>query len=361
MEQLEKYLDLLSDEPWLRAAIAVALGIIAAYLVDFLVRRVLRVLTKRTKSGIDDQLVALFHRPVRVTVVLVGLWVAVKQLPMLQPELLQDGTTVGINHTRWLGSLLLTLALFIWTGFAFRFSRLILIALSKDNTRVQVIEPQTLPLFENLGKILIFGTACYLVVQAWGGDAQALIASAGVAGIAIGFAAKDTLANLFSGVFIIADAPYRIGDYIVLDSGERGKVIHIGLRSTRLLTRDDIEVTIPNAVMGAAKILNETGGPAPSRRVRVPVGVAYGSDIDLVQTVLEEVAAKNEYVLQSPAARVRFRAFGDSTLNFELLGWIREPELRGLATHALLTEIYKAFAANQIEIAFPQLDVHLKR
>ena len=92
----------------------------------------------------------------------------------------------------------------------------------------------------------------------------AWLASAGVVGIAVGFAAKDTLANLFSGVFILADAPYKIGDYIVLDAtGMRGKVTQIGLRSTRLITRDDVEVTIPNSIMGNSQVINQSGGSTP--------------------------------------------------------------------------------------------------
>ena len=86
--------------------------------------------------------------------------------------------------------------------------------------------------------------------------------------------------------FILADAPYKIGDFVVLDSGERGEVTHIGIRSTRLLTRDDIQVTIPNSVMGNTKIINESGGPTEKFRIRVIVGVAYGSDIDQVREVL---------------------------------------------------------------------------
>lgn len=360
MDKLQEYLDLLGDEPWLRAGVAIVLAFFAAFVVDFIVRRVLRVLTSRTKTAADDELLNLFHRPVRITVILIGMWVAVQQLG-LEPTRNEANEIIGIDHEVWIGSVLQTLGLFVWTGFAFRFSVMLLRLLSRDTKRVQVIESSTLPLFENLAKILIFGAAVYLGVRFWGGDAKGLIASAGVAGIAIGFAAKDTLANLFSGVFIIADSPYRLGDYIVLDSGERGKVINIGLRSTRLLTRDDIEITIPNAVMGAAKIMNETGGPAPSRRVRIPVGVAYGSDVDLVKEVLMQVAQASEFVLPAPEARVRFRAFGNSTLDFELLGWIREPELRGRAVDSILTDIYKTFAEHKIEIAFPQLDVHLHK
>lgn len=358
METLQEYLDLIGDNPWLRAAVAVVAGFVAAFLVDFIVRRVLRVLAGKTKTVADDKLLSLFHSPVRTTVVLIGFWVAIQQLG-LEPAPVQEGETPGINHEAWLGSLLLSLGLFIWTSFAFKFSKLLLHLLARDSQRVQVIEPATLPLFDNLAKVLIFGAACYLLVQAWDGDAGALIASAGVAGIAIGFAAKDTLANLFAGVFIIADAPYRLGDFIVLDSGERGKVVNIGLRSTRLLTRDDIEITIPNSVMGAAKIMNETGGPAPSRRLKIPVGVAYGTKVELVKETLMQVARDSKYPLKDPEPRTRFRAFGASSLDFELLVWIPEPVLRGQATDALLTDVYNAFGLAGIEIAFPQLDVHV--
>ena len=145
----------------------------------------------------------------------------------------------------------------------------------------------------------------------------AWLASAGIIGIAIGFAAKDTLANLFSGVFIMADAPYKIGDFVVLDSGERGEITHIGIRSTRLKTRDDIEVTVPNSVMGNTKIINESGGPHEKFRIRVAVGVAYGSDIDKVREVLMGVALNDEAVCADPEPRVRLRNFGPSSLDFE--------------------------------------------
>ena len=187
----------------------------------------------------------------------------------------------------------------------------------------------------------------------------AWLASAGILGIAIGFAAKDTLANLFSGIFILADAPYKIGDFILLDSGERGQVTEIGIRSTRILTRDDIEIIIPNAAIANAKIVNESGGPYSKARVRVNVGVAYGSDIDRVRAVLEDIGRKSEFLVDDPAPRVRFRELGESSLNFQLLGWVAEPVQRGVALDELYTAVYKRFAEENITIPFPQRDVHL--
>jgi len=182
----------------------------------------------------------------------------------------------------------------------------------------------------------------------------------GVIGIAVGFAAKDTLANLISGVSIIADAPYKIGDYIVLDTGERGVVTELGMRSTRLLTRDDVEISIPNAVMGNAKITNESGGPAVEHRIRIPVGVAYGTKPARVVEVLEQIANENGLTVKEPAPRARMRAFADSSINFELLSWIRLPEQRGLVQHQILMEIERRFEEEGIHIPFPQRDIHIR-
>ena len=111
-------------------------------------------------------------------------------------------------------------------------------------------------------------------------------------GVVLGLAAKDTVANFFAGVFLMADSPFKEGDYIMLETGERGYVKNLGLRSTRFMTRDDIEITIPNSVIAAAKIINESGGSGVEdiERIRISVQVAYGSDVDQVKNILKSIA-----------------------------------------------------------------------
>jgi MscS family membrane protein len=215
------------------------------------------------------------------------------------------------------------------------------------------------PLFDNLTKILLIGTALYCLLVIWNLDVKPWLASAGIVGIAVGFAAKDSLANLFGGLFIIVDAPYKIGDYINLDGGERGQVTSIGLRSTRLLTRDDVEITLPNAQIANAKIINESGGRWVLSRVTLRVGVAYGSDVDHVREVLLRAARSVPEVLDEPEPRVRFTELGDSALIFRVLCWIRDPVLRGRCVDGLNTAVYKALAAERITIPFPQRELHL--
>lgn len=186
----------------------------------------------------------------------------------------------------------------------------------------------------------------------------AVFASAGIAGVAVALAARETLANFFGGISIFMDRPFRAGDYIVLDSGERGEVKVIGMRSTRIQTRDDIMITVPNSLITNVKIINESA-PQPHFRVRVKVGVAYGSDIRQVERLLMEIATSNELVAPEPDPRVRFRSFGDSSLDFELLCWARRPHDRGRLVHQLNSTIYERFAAEGVSIPFPQRDVHL--
>ncbi|WP_338729910.1 mechanosensitive ion channel family protein [Haladaptatus sp. DJG-WS-42] len=187
----------------------------------------------------------------------------------------------------------------------------------------------------------------------WEIDITPFLASAGIIGIVVGLAARDTIANFFGGIALYFDGTYAVGDYIVLESGERGRVEDISIRSTVIRTRDDLLVTVPNAVLNSARIVNEST-PERERRIRLPVGVAYGSDVDRVEEVLLAEANAENLVLEQPHPRVRFRGFGDSALDFELLCWISDPVLRGRATHEMNKRIYQAFGRENIEIPFPQ-------
>jgi small-conductance mechanosensitive channel len=256
-------------------------------------------------------------------------------------------------------SSLKTIGLVLWVIAFNKLAKYLLNLISDDESRFNIVQDRTLPLFNNLLMLVVIGVSLYILFLIWNIDLTAWMASAGIIGLAVSFAAKDTLANLFSGVFIMADAPYKLGDFIVLESGERGHVTDIGIRSTRLLTRDDVEITVPNSIMGNTKITNEAGGRHEKFRIRVRIGVAYGSDIDKVHDVLVDEAKKNEAVCKNPEPRVRFRGFGDSSLDHELLCWVEKPVFRGRVLHELNTAVYKRFMVEKIEIPFPQRDIHI--
>ncbi len=346
-ESLHELLSTLGGNKYLHAAVLLLIAVVAAKIADWVIGRGLAAWARKSRTDLDDRLIALIHRPVFVSVLLLGLWLATQQLDLPAP------------FEIFILRVLKTLAVLIWLTFAFKASAILIELMGLLKGRVAVVQSRTLSLLDKTAKILLVGGATSFLFLSWGIDVGALLVTGGIAGIAIGFAAKDTLANLFSGIFILADAPYEVGDFIVLDSGERGRVTHIGLRSTRLLTRDDIEIILPNAVIGNSKIINESAGPWEKERLRIPLGVAYGSDIDRVREVLLEIAHAHPEIDDDPEPRVRFRSFGDSGLSLELLGWIHQPVLRGRVVDSSNTEIYKRFAAEGIEIPYSKHDVYL--
>lgn len=346
---MEQILHHIKSNPYFFALVVVLVSFLAAHIVEFITARVLLRLASKTKTELDDEFIINIRKPLFYTVLLIGIHLALRRLPI---------PTEVIQVT---GRLLISIGVLLWTGAVMKTGKSVLKALAKRiDAESRVIQQRTLPLFEITLKTVVIGGAAYGVLLTWNVDVTAWLASAGIVGIAIGFASKDTLANLFSGIFILADAPYKLGDYIVLDSGERGMVTDIGIRSTRILTRDDIQIIIPNAAIGSVKIVNETGGRNSKRRIRIKVGVAYGSDVDLVRNVLVNVADRNNQVSKEPEPRVRFRRFGDSALEFELLCWVDEPELKGRVQDSVNMEVYKAFINENILIPFPQRDLYIK-
>ncbi len=336
------------NNPWMRASAVVGLSILIALLCSLFVAKVLLRITQSTKTDIDDTVIQHLRRPLSLSIVLVGCWYA--QLGLKPPQ--------EVEHT--VMGTLVSIAVLAWTVGLFRLSTTILRRLSLRDDGAKLIQPRTLPIFVFVAHAVVFGTAAYFFFLAWKIDVTGWLASAGIVGIAVGFAAKDTLANLFAGVFIMADAPYRIGDYLVLGSGDRGRVTHIGLRSTRIQTLDDVEVIIPNANIANSTIVNQSGGPNERARIRVTVSVAYDSDIDVVRDILLDIGVKSDHLVDDPAPLVRFREFGDSGLVFQLLGWVGKPEQHEAASDALNTEVFKRFQDDGIEIPFPKQDLYIK-
>ena len=340
------WLDLIPT--WLQALFIAGLSLILAWIIERFVVAATARMVRSTKTNIDDQLVESLRRPLFLSIFFVGLVTATQLLAL--PDTLTRITLASLG----------TIATIVWLGFLIRLASLALGIVSKLRGSYEFVQPSTLPLFDNTAKIILFLGAIYFIFLAWGIDVSALVASAGIVGLALSFAARDALSNIFGGMSILADRPYLVGDYINLDSGERGQVTHIGLRSTRMLTRDDVEISVPNSVMGNAKIINESGGPYEKFRIRMKVSVAYGSDVDQVEAVLIESAEQHPEVCEKPEPRVRFRAFGSSSIDFELLAWVEQPVHKGRLEHELNCGIYKAFTREKIKIPFPQQDVHIK-
>jgi small-conductance mechanosensitive channel len=341
-------LEILQRNPYLHRFVILVSYIALMKVADIFIDRILRKLTARTSMSMDDELLDFLHGPICWTIFWLGVIHA-----LLVGELIEPWQTV-------LPSLAKTMILVIWTYTATRVFNWITHRKLGAQAEHEKIGKDVILLMKNVIRIVIIATGVLWLLTIWKIDMTPLFASAGIAGIAVALAAKDTLANFFGGISVFMDKTFKLGDYIVLDSGERGEVMEIGIRSTRIKTRDDIMITIPNSLIANSKIINESA-PVPRFRIRVPLGVAYGSDLDLVEQVLLAVALANPEVSEEPEARVRMRAFGDSSIDFELLCWVDDPSRKGLVIHNILKAINLAFKENDITIPFPQRDVHLIR
>ncbi len=348
MSWLQENYEVALSNPIILSVLIILGAVIAAKITDMIFTRIFKRIVNKTQTNFDDRILQLLHRPIFYSILFIGFSVAVKTAEL--PNYI-DYALVGIFKTS---------TILIWL---FVVMKVLILSMewASQKTSNPLLQQKTLPLFNNLGKIAIGLFGIYFIFLSWDININGILASAGVLGVVLGLAAKDTVANFFAGIFLMADSPFKEGDYILLDTGERGYVKQMGIRSTRFMTRDDIEITIPNSVIAASKIVNESGGPGETERVRITLHVAYESDIDDVKALLISIALGNENVLKAPEPRVRFREFADNGLKLQLLFWIHKPEIRGRTVDAVNTEIYKQFSQNNISIPYPTMKVILPR
>ncbi len=301
IEQVQRLAELIGPNAYLQALAIALVFILVGKIADWIVSRTLGKIASRSKTDVDDRLVELVDRPIFLSLILLGISLGTQRLGLPGPP---EFITLGA---------LKTIAVVIWYNMLRQLTD-VLVETARRNRSSKLVQTGMLALIQNVVKIVLFALAVYFVFLAWDINVTAWVASAGIVGLALSFAAKDTLSNLFAGVSIIMDAPYKTGDFIILDTGERGVVTHIGLRSTRIMTRDDIEITVPNGIIGNSKIINEAGGPSQKHRVRIAVGAAYGSDIDHVVATLEKVATDSAEICSNPAPRVRFASLASRVL-----------------------------------------------
>ncbi len=205
--------------------------------------------------------------------------------------------------------------------------------------------------------LLVIGTL--IIVQSAGVDLTALSVLAGAIGVGIGFGLQNIANNFVSGIIILLERPIKVGDRVEVGEID-GQVLEIGARATTVLTNDNIAVIVPNSQFISQPVVNWTRND-PKVRFRVPVGVAYGSDLRLVEKVLLEVAEANPDVLEDPPPVVRLIAFGDSAVEFELRVWCTTlVHKRGKLISDLNFAIYEAFLQHGIEIPYPKRDLYLR-
>ena len=210
---------------------------------------------------------------------------------------------------------------------------------------------------------IIFITAIIIALDLLGVNIMPIIAGAGVAGIAIGFAAKDTLSNLIAGILLIVDRPFEVGDRIEVwsapsGSASWGDVIDIGLRATKIRTTDNIIIVIPNNEIMTRDIINYTL-ISEKIRVRINIGVAYDTDIKKAKGIIVEVAESADWIARDPPPKVVVRNFGESSVDLQLRVWIEDARKRMDTVSYITDKVKEAFDTNGVEIPYPKRDIYI--
>ncbi len=222
-----------------------------------------------------------------------------------------------------------------------------------------------LDLFRKFSGIIIYLTGFVLALDALGVDIMPFVAGAGVVGIAIGFAAKDTLSNLIAGVLLIIDRPFEVGDRIEVwtapsNSATWGDVMDIGMRATKIRTTDNIIIVIPNNEIMKRDIINYTT-ITDEIRVRIPIGIGYDADIKKAKKAVEEISYEMDWVMKDQPTKVVVKSFGDSSVNLEARIWIKDPRRR-IDTISYVTDRTKeVFDEEGIEIPYPKRDIIIRK
>lgn len=343
----------LNSEQWIAAGISLLMVIAAAVLgrilVVILIDRGVNRLTARTKTSFDDAIIKTLRWPSYWLIVVLSIDFALRRLNFLtakwQPQI---------------DSLMYVLYLCVGFMLAWNFIQNMFMWYGKEiAARTETnLDEQLLPFFRRVALITLVAIGLITVLGHFNVEIGALITTLGIGSLAIALAAQAALSDTISGFIIMVDRPFRIGDRIeIQDLDTWGDVVDIGLRSSRIRTRDNRMVIVPNSVLGKSLIVNHSY-PDTQYRIQIHIGVVYGTDIEQARQVMVEAVRDVEGVLQEHPVEALFLEFGDSSLIFRVRWWIDSYVDTRRMFDRVNTALYHALNQAGIEIPYPQLNVH---
>ena len=326
-------------------AIVFAISIGIAKLSSFILEKYIKGVTQKTKTDIDDKLLAASKKPLMSLIILIGLYFSIWQIDYVRQNI------VVVNNIFFILAV-------IW--FVFALNRIAKVGLEKW----LLVSPK----FKNMPRLLIrtintfvYFVAFIIILKHFRVEITPLIATLGIGGIAVGFALQDTLSNFFAGLHIVSDKPINIGDFIELEGNISGYVDDIGWRSTRIRTLPNTLVIVPNSKIASTTITNDSL-PVPEMSIVIQCGVAYTSDLDKVEKVTIEVAKKIQKTIPGAVKDfepfIRYHTFADSNINFSIILKVETFVDKYLVTHEFIKALKKAYDKEGIEISWPVRKVY---
>ena len=344
----------------------IVLALVAYFLGSWFLRFIHRRFAAKTATHLDDELVRTIRQALWLTVIawavwrIMGLWI-----PVLGAEN-AEGTWVPYTTQPhdwvsgiWIGLVFVPLSRFVAHVMHTLESRVI------ARTKGTPLDETALPMINRLVRYVVMSIGVLLAMAHLGFPIGPLLASAGVAGLALSLAARDTLSNLIAGVLLIVDRPFQVGDRIELwnvprETGTWGDVIEIGLRATKIRNPDNLIVVVPNNEIMRRDIISYTMS-GDDIRLRIPFSCAYESDIEQAKTLLVDAARGVRGVKLDPAPIVVVRGLGPSEVNLQLRVWIHDARNRRSIADEVTEKSMVKFSEAGVEIPYPKRDLHIKR
>ncbi len=332
------------------ALLILALFWVLAHLVVMVLNKWGKRLARFTATDLDDRILQRINPHISRLLSMSGLYLAIRSLP-LHEKLVQVFS----------GALFVVLVIILFNLVYNALDELMNWYMNgHQEGSKDLVSRNMIPIAEKLTMLFLMGTALIIILKHFNYDIFSVVTALGIGSLAIGLAAKDTLAHMISGFTIMLDQPFRIGDRIQLVGGQIGDVSDIGLRSTKIKTLDNQLLIVPNSDLCNTMLTNQAY-PNSRAKGRINIGVAYGSDVDLVKQLLVATAGEVENVLTDPPPESYFASFGDSALNMALFFWVEEYGNLFAVTDKINSRILKRFDEQSIEIPFPTRTVKIHK
>ncbi|NOX37427.1 MAG: mechanosensitive ion channel family protein [Calditrichaeota bacterium] len=335
---------------WIASIILVAF--VSFKILERLVKRYGKRLAERTRTEIDDKILEFIDRFLARIILIIALFFIGERLSLF----------VGERAFRIFQEILYVVVVLIVTSLVIRiFGLLIDWYLKRVAQRTETeIDREFGPLIKRVVQIVTIVTGLLVIFNHFNIDAKGLITTLGVGSLAIALAAQDTLANMIAGFVIMFDRPFRVGDRIKMPNGTVGEITEIGLRTVKLLDFEKNLHIVPNSEIIKSIVVNYSY-PQPLVRVKIDVGVAYGTDLDRAKSIMVDMYKNHPKILDQPEPKAFFVNFGESSLDLTVIGYVSHYTVAWVTAEELRMAIYNAFNQHQIEIPFPQRVVHIER
>ena len=334
------------ESPWIQSMGIFAVSLVLTVIVRRILRFLLASLIQRTETELDDILIKAVKKLATYSIPFVGLMMALTPLAIRTPVpqrvlfsllsvlLLRSAIGLVTDLSGWLEQ--------TWVG-------------RTDST----LNDGLLPLLRKAVKTVIVILGVLLILGQWEVEVGPLVGALGIGGLAVGLALNNSLSNIFGGIQLILDRSINVGDKIMLDSGETGVVLDVGLRSTKMRTDNEV-IYVPNSALSNARVKNYTQ-PDASIRVTVNFGVAYGSEVARVKQIILDAISKLDDIMEEPAPQVLFLNMSDFSLDMCARVWVDNYDKQFGLKLEMTELVYNTLIENDIEIPFPTRTVYMKQ